>query len=52
MPDRGLALVIEPDETTRDVLHDALSEEGWSVRDAGDGQAAEEALAGRPGLIC
>jgi CheY-like chemotaxis protein len=50
-PALGLALIIEPDETTRRTLHEALAVEGWTVREAGDGQAAREALAGAPSLI-
>jgi CheY-like chemotaxis protein len=46
------ALVIEDDPATRELMRRNLERDGWTVREAGDGQAGLEALqAGVPALI-
>jgi signal transduction histidine kinase/DNA-binding response OmpR family regulator/streptogramin lyase len=46
------ALVIEDDPTTRELMKRNLQRDGWTVREAGDGQAGLEALqASVPALI-
>ena len=44
----GVALVVEDDEPTRELLRRMLEKDGWEVREAGNGRAALECVAGRP----
>ena len=48
----GVALVVEDDEPTRDLLRRMLEKDGWEVHEAGNGRAALESVRGRlPALI-
>lgn len=48
----GLALVVEDDEPTRDLLRRMLEKDGWEVQEAGNGVIALECVASRkPALI-
>ncbi|MDY7020068.1 MAG: response regulator, partial [Cyanobacteriota bacterium] len=56
-PDQNLStessiLIIEDDQTTRQMLHDCLEKEGWQIEEAEDGSAALKYLAqNTPSLI-
>jgi CheY-like chemotaxis protein len=44
VPDPARVLVVEDEETIREVLVTALEDEGYAVRDVGDGQQALDLL--------
>ena len=47
-PRTGVALVVEDDVPTRDLLRRMLEKDGWEVREAGNGRAALECVAAQP----